>query len=83
MQLNPMCLAIPMEVKEIRENWALVEYEGTRREVRLDIVDQRPELGDYVIIHAGFALHRIDEDEAKISLAYWKEILAHAPEAFE
>jgi hydrogenase expression/formation protein HypC len=81
--LNPMCLAIPMEVKEIRENWALVEYEGTRREVRLDIVDERPELGDYVIIHAGFALHRIDEDEAKISLAYWKEILAHAPEAFE
>jgi hydrogenase expression/formation protein HypC len=78
-----MCLAIPMEVKEIRENWALVEYEGTRREVRLDIVDQRPELGDYVIIHAGFALHRIDEDEAKLSLAYWKEILANAPEAFE
>ncbi len=78
-----MCLAIPMEVKEIRENWALVEYEGTRREVRLDIVDQRPQVGDYVIIHAGFALHRIDEDEAKISLAYWKEILAHAPEAFE
>ncbi len=83
MQSNPMCLAIPMEVKEIRENWALVEYEGTRREVRLDIVDQRPEVGDYVIIHAGFALHRIDEDEAKISLGYWKEILAHAPEAFE
>jgi hydrogenase expression/formation protein HypC len=78
-----MCLAIPMEVKEIKENWALVEYEGTRREVRLDIVDQRPELGDYVIIHAGFALHRIDEDEAKLSLAYWKEILANAPEAFE
>jgi hydrogenase expression/formation protein HypC len=78
-----MCLAIPMQVKEIRENWALVEYEGTRREVRLDIVDQRPELGDYVIIHAGFALHRIDEDEAKLSLSYWKEILANAPEAFE
>ncbi|HSO72205.1 MAG TPA: HypC/HybG/HupF family hydrogenase formation chaperone, partial [Thermodesulfobacteriota bacterium] len=74
-----MCLAIPLEVKEIRENWALVEYEGTRREVRLDIVDQRPEVGDYVIIHAGFALHRIDEDEAKISLGYWKEILSHAP----
>jgi len=72
-----------MEVKEIKENWALVEYEGTRREVRLDIVDQRPEVGDYVIIHAGFALHRIDEDEAKISIDYWKEILAHAPEAFE
>lgn len=78
-----MCLAIPMEVKEIRENWALVEYEGTRREVRLDIVDQRPALGDYVIIHAGFALHLIDEEEARESLKYWKEILAQADEAFE
>jgi len=78
-----MCLAIPMEVKEIRENWALVEYEGTRREVRLDIVDQRPALGDYVIIHAGFALHLIDEEEARESLKYWKEILAQADEAFD
>ena len=60
-----------------------MEYEGARREVRLDIVDKRPEIGDYVIIHAGFALHRIDDDEAKKSLKYWKEILAHADEAFE
>ena len=60
-----MCLAVPMEVKEITENSALVEYEGTRREVRLDLVDQSPVVGDYVIIHAGFALHLIDEEEAK------------------
>jgi hydrogenase expression/formation protein HypC len=78
-----MCLAIPMEVKKINDNWALVEYEGTQREVRLEIVDQRPEVGEYVIIHAGFALHRIDEQEAQESLKYWKEILAHAPETFE
>jgi hydrogenase expression/formation protein HypC len=78
-----MCLAIPMEVKEIKDNWATVEYEGTRREVRLDIVDKRPEIGDYVIIHAGFALHWIDDYEAKESLKYWKEILAHGDEAFK
>jgi hydrogenase expression/formation protein HypC len=78
-----MCLAIPMEVKTITGNAAVVEYEGTRREVRLDIIDQRPEIGDYVIIHAGFALHRIDEEEAKESLKYWKEILAQPYEAFE
>ena len=76
-----MCLAIPMEVKTITDNSAVVEYEGTRREVRLDIIDQRPEIGDYVIIHAGFALHRIDEADAKESLRYWKEILAYADEA--
>ncbi len=78
-----MCLAIPMEVKTITDNSAVVEYEGTRREVRLDIFDQRPEIGDYVIIHAGFALHRIDEAEAKETLQYWKEILAYADEASE
>jgi hydrogenase expression/formation protein HypC len=78
-----MCLAIPMEVKTITDNSAVVEYEGTRREVRLDIIDQRPEIGDYVIIHAGFALHRIDEADAKESLGYWKEILAYADEASE
>jgi hydrogenase expression/formation protein HypC len=78
-----MCLAIPMEVKTITDNSAVVEYEGTRREVRLDIIDQRPEIGDYVIIHAGFALHRIDEEEARESLKYWKEILALSHETSE
>jgi hydrogenase expression/formation protein HypC len=78
-----MCLAIPMEVKTITNNTAVVEYEDTRREVRLDIIDELPAVGDYVIIHAGFALHRIDEEEAKESLKYWKEILAQPHEAFE
>ena len=78
-----MCLAIPMEVKTITDNSAMVEYEGTRREVRLDIIDQRPEIGDYVIIHAGFALHLINEEEAQESLKTWKELLANAHETFE
>jgi len=78
-----MCLAVPMEVKKITDNWAVVEYEGTRREVRLDLVDPKPEVGDYVIIHAGFALHRIDEEEAKENLKYWKEILANVPETLK
>ena len=45
-----------------------------RKDARLDIVDERPEVGDYVIIHAGFALHRIDPEEAKITLEPWKEM---------
>jgi len=76
-----MCLAVPMEVKKITDNWAVVEYEGNRQEVRLDVIDYPPEVGDYVIIHAGFALHRIDEEEAKESLRYWKEMMAQADEA--
>ncbi|MFH2046923.1 MAG: HypC/HybG/HupF family hydrogenase formation chaperone [Pseudomonadota bacterium] len=68
-----------MEIKKITGNVALVEYEGTKKEVRLDIIDQQPQVGDYVIIHAGFALHRIDEEEAQKTLKYWEEILAINP----
>jgi hydrogenase expression/formation protein HypC len=78
-----MCLAVPMEVREINGNSAVVEYEGTRREVRLELVDPKPAVGDYVIIHAGFVLHLIDEEEAKENLKTWKEILADAPETSE
>jgi len=78
-----MCLAVPMQIKEISGDSALVEYEGTRREVRLDLVDPRPNIGDYVIIHAGFVLHLIDEEEAQESLKTWKEILSDAHEAPE
>ena len=60
-----MCLGVPMQVTSISEdNSAMVEFGGTRLEVRLDIVDQRPEVGDYVIVHAGCAIHWIDPDEA-------------------
>jgi hydrogenase expression/formation protein HypC len=78
-----MCLAVPMVVKEILGSSAIVEYEGTRLEVRLDLVDPKPMVGDYVIIHAGFVLHLIDEEEAKESLKTWKEILSNADEASE
>lgn len=73
-----MCLAVPMEVLEVVGDTAWVEFEGTRCSVRLDLLDPKPRVGDYVIIHAGFALHRIDEEEARESLRTWKEFLAHA-----
>ncbi len=57
-----MCLAIPMRVTEIKDNddistpqVAVVDVGGIQKEVRLDIVDCRPAVGDYVIVHAGFA----------------------------
>jgi hydrogenase expression/formation protein HypC len=63
-----------MKVIEIEGDTIRAELGGTVKEARLDIVDERPELGDYVIIHAGFALHRIDPEEAKITLGLWKEM---------
>ncbi len=77
-----MCLAIPMEVKEITGTpgdfldppVAQVEAQGTRAQVRLDIVDRMPEVGDFVIVHAGFAIHTLSRDEAEKSLELFKDM---------
>jgi|FLOH01.1.fsa_nt_gi hydrogenase expression/formation protein HypC len=69
-----MCLAVPMRVCEISDWAALVELEGIQREVRLDIVDRRPLVGDYVIIHAGFAIHTLEPEEAATNLRLMREM---------
>lgn len=72
-----MCLGVPMEVLKIAGNRAWVSAGGTKREIRLNIVDERPEVGDYVIVHAGFAIHRIDEEVAKETLEMFREMLSY------
>ncbi len=70
-----MCLAIPGEVVEILDDKrAMVDYGGTRREV--DITFVRAEVGEWVIVHAGFALQILDEEEARETLALWDEALS-------
>ncbi len=77
-----MCLAIPMRVVAVYGNpddllsnqTAEVEADGVHREVRLDIVDRWPEVGDYLIIHAGFAIHSLEEEEALKNLALLREM---------
>ena len=78
-----MCLAVPMKILTIKDSQAEVEIGGTRREVRLDIVDRQPRVGEYVIVHAGYAIHAIDEREAKETLDYFEEILSEDVEASE
>lgn len=70
-----MCLAVPMEIKTINTelNTADVEIAGVKRQVRLDIIDAPPSVGDYVIIHAGFALRRLDREEAIETLKLFQE----------
>lgn len=72
-----MCLGVPMEVVKIVGNRAWVSAGGTKREIRLNIVDERPEVGDYVIVHAGFAIHRIDEETAKETLEMFRKMLSY------
>ncbi|PKN40463.1 MAG: HypC/HybG/HupF family hydrogenase formation chaperone [Deltaproteobacteria bacterium HGW-Deltaproteobacteria-18] len=68
-----MCLAIPMEVLKIEGQNAEVQVGGTRHNVRLDVISEFPEVGDYVIVHAGFALTRLDREEAIATLKLFEE----------
>ncbi|KUJ96525.1 MAG: hydrogenase expression/formation protein HypC [Desulfonauticus sp.] len=68
-----MCLAVPMEVKSIVGDEAEVEVGGVKNKVRLDIIDERPEVGDFVIVHAGFAIRRLDREEALETLKLFEK----------
>jgi len=73
-----MCLGIPAKVVEISKEEGIrrrgkADFGGVSREIDLSLVDA--EVGDYVIVHAGFAIGMLDEQEAKESLELWKEIL--------
>ena len=68
-----MCLAVPMEIKAIKDNIAEVEVGGVKNQVRLDIIDEQPEVGDFVIVHAGFALRRLDREEGLETLKLFQE----------
>lgn len=69
-----MCLAIPARVAELLDNGhAVVELGGVRKEISLSLVDG-VSVGDYVIVHVGYALSRLDPDEAAITLALFAEM---------
>jgi hydrogenase expression/formation protein HypC len=70
-----MCLAIPAKITEIKNNMGTIDMEGTQREVSLLLLEDA-KVGDYVIVHAGFAIHVIDEQEAKVTLEYFRELLS-------
>ena len=71
-----MCLGFPGKIISIDEdNFAIIDISGTRREVSLDIVDEDVSIGDYVICHAGYAIHKIDEALAVEKLDCLKEII--------
>ncbi|MCK5256468.1 MAG: HypC/HybG/HupF family hydrogenase formation chaperone [Deltaproteobacteria bacterium] len=69
-----MCLAIPLEVIEINDNIAKVSIGNTTREAYLDLMD-KVEVGDFVLVHAGFAIEKLDKEEAEKTLSLFKEII--------
>ncbi len=61
-----MCLAVPLKLIEINGKDAVGEALGMRRAVRVDFIPE-PKIGDYVMVHAGFAIEKIDPEEARLS----------------
>ena len=76
-----MCLAVPMKVIELNDNTAKVEVGGTQRTVGLEIIEPKPKIGEYVIVHAGFVINVIDENEAQVILNDFREMLGEEFEA--
>ncbi|MEA3279270.1 MAG: HypC/HybG/HupF family hydrogenase formation chaperone [Thermodesulfobacteriota bacterium] len=67
-----MCLAIPSKIIKIENNMGTIDVDGVKRETSLLLLEDA-KIGDYVIVHAGFALHKIDETVAMETLQLLKE----------
>ncbi len=68
-----MCLAIPMKIVEIKGDKGTVDVSGVRKEVSLMLIDTAS-VGEYVLVHAGFAIQRLDEEEAMETIKLIEEI---------
>lgn len=72
-----MCLAIPSKVVEINKetNIAIVDTMGVRREASLDLMRDSLEIGDFVLLHIGYIMSKIDEESAMESLKIYDELI--------
>ncbi len=68
-----MCLAVPLKIVGKNGADGVGEFDGVRRRVRLDFVPQA-QMGDYVIVHAGFAIEKLDEQQARENLEALQEV---------
>ena len=67
-----MCLAIPSRITEIKKNMATIDVDGVKREASLLLLED-VKVGEYVIVHAGFAIQKIDESAAQETLGFLRE----------
>ena len=73
-----MCLGVPGRIVAIDGNLATVDFWGVQRQVRLDVVDERVQPGDYILNHVGYAIRRIPSAEIAATLELYEELLRHA-----
>ena len=73
-----MCLSIPSKIVEILpDNYAVVDTMGVKRKVSLDLMPEPVDIGDYVLIHVGYAMAKLSEEDALESLKVYEEIIKH------
>lgn len=68
-----MCLAIPLKIVEKKEKEAIAELNGIKRTIRTDLLKE-VNIGDYVLVHAGFAIEKLKEEEALETLEAIREV---------
>ncbi len=79
-----MCLSIPSKIVEILpDNFAIVDTMGVKRKVSLDLMPEPVEVGDYVLIHVGYAMTKMSEEDALESLKIYEEIIQKLEEEGE
>jgi hydrogenase expression/formation protein HypC len=71
-----MCLGVPGKILSIDDMVGVVDFWGVKRDVAMHIVDEPVAVGDYVLVHVGFAIRRIPEDEIAETLAFFEEMAA-------
>lgn len=78
-----MCLAIPSKVIAINNSVAVLETLGVQREASLDLMGESVKVGDYVLLHIGYVMSKIDEKEALESIELYQEMIAKMNETHE
>jgi len=68
-----MCLGVPAKILKTGDGTAVVELGGVRREISVMLIDDAS-VGEWVIVHAGFAIEKLSEEEAAVTLALFREI---------
>lgn len=72
-----MCVAIPSKIISKEDLLATVEVYGAKRQVNLMLLPEEAEVGDYVLVHAGFAIQKVDIEAGKESLELFDEVIKH------
>ncbi len=73
-----MCLGVPGKVVAVDGLLATVDFWGLRKQIRLELVDEPVQPGDYILNHVGYAIRRIPPGDIGATLALYEELLTHA-----